>query len=630
MRSYRFSLRTIVSALVLVTVAGTAWMVHLPWHYTSMRNVHDTVEALNLQIVDRVTGEVRGNLETAVAALLALRTTLFQRVVAVDDPAKREFLFLAYLQSHPSISWVSFSWPNGDFFGAHKVSDDDVQMVESTWDAERRGAERRIDHYAAEDGDIWFERREFLPSKLYAPEQPWYQAAMSDTEGEWSGLHTLPVSGKPGISLATRLTFPDGFVGVLSVSIALERLSQFLQGLRVDHSGTVFIIDRQSRLIASRDGSAMPPVVEEGTAPRLMTLDDTSSTWVALVQAALESADLAPDRIDATVQVDVQLEDEGYFVTLAPLGYFDWLVVTIIPERDFLAGIADNTRRLLLTTGAFIIAMVVVVILISRVVVVRPLMSITRQIRRIEDFDLGDSEPLRTHIREIEIMSGAVGRMTRGLAAFQRYLPTALVRTLLSEGIEGRPQSRTATILFTDIEDFTGIGERMSPEALVQLLNEYFTVVTRPIDRHHGVITQIQGDAILAVYNVPTDDAEHAANAVRTALELQRALASRTFAGGVRVRTRVGVNTGPVVSGSVGSPERVNYTVHGDAVNVAARLEQLNKDYGTRILVSQSTVDLLPVGEFRLRRMGETPIRGKQTSITLYTVDEEPDGSNVG
>ena len=154
----------------------------------------------------------------------------------------------------------------------------------------------------------------------------------------------------------------------------------------------------------------------------------------------------------------------------------------------------------------------------------------------------------------------------------------------------------------------------------MQLLNEYFTVVTPAIDRHGAVITQIQGDAILAVYNIPTDDPEHAAHAVRSALEIQRVLSAHSFTGGQPVRTRIGINTGPVVAGSVGSPERVNYTVHGDAVNTAARLESLNKDYGTRILVARSTVDMLPKGLFSLRAVGETAIRGKHAALGVYEV----------
>lgn len=218
---------------------------------------------------------------------------------------------------------------------------------------------------------------------------------------------------------------------------------------------------------------------------------------------------------------------------------------------------------------------------------------------------------------EVGHLADAFNQMTRGLAAFQRYVPIELVRTLIARGIESTPQARTATMLFTDIENFTAIGERLSPEILVTLLNEYFSVVTKPIEKYGGVITQYQGDAILAVFNIPTEDPDHAANAVRAALEIQALLAGRYFSGGISLPTRIGVNTGEVVAGSVGSKDRVNYTVHGDAVNLAARLEALNKGYGTRIIVSENTLKLTD-DEFTAERLGEVEVHGKKSTVTIY------------
>lgn len=622
MSAFRPSLKLMLALLVLLTVLGTATLVHLPWFFTARASIGDTVTALNAQIVDRTTHELQANLANAEAALDALRTILFQRVISVDDVAKREFLFLAYLQSHPSISWVKFGWPDGNFFGAHKYETDYVQMVESEYRGDGQPARRRIDHYSVADGDIWFERREFLDFPFHAPDEPWYRAAMSDTRSEWSEVHTLPVSGKPGISLATRLTFPDRFVGVLSVSIALEELAEFLRDLTVGETGSVFIIDAAERLIAGRDQVGTAAIGDERQPPRLPPFARSAQAYVEVAAAALESQRMGSVDVNRYTQM-VQRGADGeqdYFVTFAPLGYFDWVVVTVIPESDFLAGMERNQRRLLAILAAFIGAMLVLSIWLSRALLAQPLGHIVARMRRIEDFDLGVEAPLPTRIREIRQMADALERTARGLSAFQRYLPIQLVRTLISRGIESSPQARTATILFTDIEGFTTLGERLSPEQLVRLLNEYFTVVTPAIDHHGGVITQIQGDAILAVYNVPTDLPDHAAAAVRTALELQAALATHDFSGDHRLRSRVGINTGDVIAGSVGSPERVNYTVHGDAVNIAARLEALNKEHGTRILVSESTAAALPAGEFRLRAIGTTPIRGKQTGIDVYEV----------
>ena len=160
------------------------------------------------------------------------------------------------------------------------------------------------------------------------------------------------------------------------------------------------------------------------------------------------------------------------------------------------------------------------------------------------------------------------------------------------------------------------IVEDMPPVQVVQMLNEYFPAVIEPINRHGGVVNQFQGDAMLVTFNVPVEDPHHADEAVKTACEIQEAAKNRTFAG-VSLRTRIGINTGPVIAGNVGSGDRINYTVHGDAVNVAARLEQLNKDHGTLVLVSGSTVSLL-TGTYPLESIGEAIIRGKHESVELF------------
>jgi len=217
---------------------------------------------------------------------------------------------------------------------------------------------------------------------------------------------------------------------------------------------------------------------------------------------------------------------------------------------------------------------------------------------------------------EIGQLADAFNQMSRGLAAFQRYLPVELVRTLIAKGIESKPETRVATILFIDIEAFTKVAEQLSPELTVTMLNEYFSAVTPPIEKYSGVITQFQGDAILAVFNVPTDDPLHGLHAARAALEIYDIVKRQKFAG-IQLNIRIGINTGEVVAGSVGSENRLNYTVHGDAVNLAARLETLNKEYGSRVLVSQETVDIMGQ-HIPHTHIGETQVRGKRETVTVY------------
>ena len=227
--------------------------------------------------------------------------------------------------------------------------------------------------------------------------------------------------------------------------------------------------------------------------------------------------------------------------------------------------------------------------------------------------------------RNLLIESVIEGSAARDLS---RFVPEEVAQKVIrsEEGaITGKGEVNECTILFTDIEGFTAISEALSPEQLIDALNQYFSMIAEPIARYGGVISQFQGDAVLATFNVPKPDDDHAANALRAALEIQAVLKGVTFGEDISFNTRVGINTGPVVGGLVGSGDRVGYTVHGHNVNLTARLEQLNKDYGTRIIVADSTLAQVPEGLFEFRELGEVSVRGLNRPVRIYTVDYLPE-----
>ena len=199
---------------------------------------------------------------------------------------------------------------------------------------------------------------------------------------------------------------------------------------------------------------------------------------------------------------------------------------------------------------------------------------------------------------------------------FGKYVPESIAKQIVASKGVLEPKQLKATILFSDIENFTNTAESISPKQVVQMLNEYFPAVIEPITRNGGVVNQFQGDAMLVTFNVPIEDPRHAEKAVKAALEIQEVLQGRTFAG-IELRTRVGINTGDIIAGNVGAGDRINYTVYGDAVNLAARLEQLNKERGTLILMSESTVDLLS-DKSAVEPLGEVVIRGKSNPVRVF------------
>lgn len=202
-----------------------------------------------------------------------------------------------------------------------------------------------------------------------------------------------------------------------------------------------------------------------------------------------------------------------------------------------------------------------------------------------------------------------------------RFLPEQVVDRLRHSATRleaGYCEAGEATILYVDIESFTTIGEGLPPATLVATLNDYFAAVAGPINRSGGVICQFQGDAILASFNMPNPDLDHAARAVHAAREILKLVERRTFGDGIRLSVRIGINTGHVVGGLVGTPSQVGYTIHGNDVNLAARLEQLNKHTGTRLLVSESTRELAGDEGAGLVETGTFEIRGQTRPVTVY------------
>ncbi len=205
-----------------------------------------------------------------------------------------------------------------------------------------------------------------------------------------------------------------------------------------------------------------------------------------------------------------------------------------------------------------------------------------------------------------------------------RFVPAEVANLIKTsdDGIAvGTGEPREATILFLDLEGFTSLSERITPEDLVRTLNAFYAAAGEPIERHDGVITQFQGDAILATFNAPRRNADHAANAIRAALDIQALLQARTFGDGLVLRARIGINSGIVIHGLMGTPDRLGYTVIGDEVNIAARLEALNKTYGTSIIVSESTRERAGAQRFSFGLLDEAMVRGRTTPTRIYKVE---------
>ena len=205
---------------------------------------------------------------------------------------------------------------------------------------------------------------------------------------------------------------------------------------------------------------------------------------------------------------------------------------------------------------------------------------------------------------------------------FSQYIPPELVEELSRnpEAIQVRSENREMTVLFSDVRSFTTISEGLPPEALSQLMNEYLTPMTEIIFRHRGTIDKYMGDAIMAFWGAPLDDPQHARHAMEAAMAMQKELHDIRVRfkakGWPEVRAGIGLNTGNMSVGNMGSEFRKAYTVMGDAVNLGSRLEGLTKNYGVELIVNETTAAAVP--EYLYRELDRVRVKGKDHPVTIY------------
>lgn len=619
------SLSFALVALSLVTVASTAAVVHYAWLHVSRQSVAEVVQQLNVEIAGRVDREIQTIFESAMAAQLAIRDMLRDGVIEIENKPQRDRLFFAILNANPHFSWVSFGKPNGNFYGVQRRDPVNLRIAESRWDPVQEQA-TRLEDYLVDDG----ERISKTISKVkiddyYAPERDWYRRAIANRgQTIWTDVYIFAQSGKPGFNTAITLEAPNGgaVLGVVSIAIELERLSHYLTHLTALRSGTAFLLDRQGRLLAYRDPEVVtrPGSVADTSELRPLVAADEPQLRVAAAALRREQVDLTT--LQGPRELIVDGPEGREYVTLVPSARDGWIIGTVVPELDFMRIIEAEYGRLGLAVLAAALLFGLLMVLVARGLFVRPIARLIARTGRIARFDLAPTLPIRSPLRELDALGHSVEQMSRGLGSFRRYLPADLVQTLLAQGgiAELGGERRMLTVMFMDLEGFTATSERLG-HRVVPLLAEYFSAMGAEIRATGGTIDKYIGDAVMAFWGAPSVNEEHATDACRAALacrERMRELQADWARRGLPVmRLRIGVSTGRIVVGNIGAPERFNYTVIGDPVNLAARLEDLNKLYETEVLLSQQTYELARY-EVVARRLDWTTVKGREEPVAVH------------
>jgi adenylate cyclase len=612
----RIGIRLTISGLVLASIMVSAIGVHILWWRTAEANSHALADTINAQIVSTVEKELTTITTEARAAHTAIRTLFVQHVLETREADKREFVFLSQLQAQQDISWVAFGWPDGNFFAAHKLGDLGLEMMEI---APVDGTvKRRVDQYGVVVGDIQFEKRRFENTDYVVTDQEWYRSGMQAEEPRWFNVSVHPVGRRPSIAYAGPIDVYEKRQGVLAIIIEYTRFAQFLSNLSVGKSGAAFILGRDGGVIAAPDPDADEVNMQRSDQPLL-----------PIAQGAMKQAGPSYESDKkAASRLRLVAADNAYAVSLTPLAFPGWTLATVIPEAEFLGPIERTIRQLLIGLAILILAAGIISAWLARRVIATPLIVVVDELKHVARFDLDKVRRHASHLIEIENLSNAIADMAGGLAAFRKYIPADLVKTLVSEGIEPSPGGsiRNLTVLFADIAGFTGLSERLG-NRIIPLLSSYLDTMSREISGHGGTIDKFIGDAVMAFWGAPAANADHAVDACRAALACQRALRASGLNddSGRPLRVRVGVNSGDMLVGNIGSEFRLNYTVIGDAVNVASRLEGANKEYGTEIIIGEETRRLAG-DRILVRELDRLMVYGRAGGIAIYELLDVAEG----
>jgi class 3 adenylate cyclase len=398
-------------------------------------------------------------------------------------------------------------------------------------------------------------------------------------------------------ALAARWDLQTDLAGLVTVS-------------RFNHSGHTLVADGNGRVIAHPDAAKVREDISSYPAVREAASGRTG--WLIAPNAAGEQ------RLFAYRPVPSPYTGAGK----------PWVLLSEERAADALAGIHGLWDDFAIGLGVMI-ALCLAVATQAAIWLRRPLGSVLDVVRAVQGGDL--TQRVAVHGRdELGRLGTALNEMVVGLQerervkeVFGRYVTTQVTGELLKGEINLGGHRRRVTMLFSDIRNFTTMSEQLSPEDVVGFLNDYFTEMVEAVFEHQGILDKFIGDGIMAVFGGLDDAPEHPHRAVRAALRMKALLAKingeRAILGQPPIAIGIGIHTDEVVVGNIGSRKRLEYTAIGDGVNTCSRVESMNKEFGTTILITESTHAEV-ADEFQCRAMPEAPLKGKTKIPRLFEV----------
>jgi adenylate cyclase len=598
-RTRMFTFRTSIT-LVLTTFIVTLAALLIAIQVRALRSA--TQEAASAYM-DATSTKVFGRLQTEITAIASLVHVLATTSTVADSNERTETgraipLFKAVLEDRPQMDSVYAGFENGAWLQVRRISDLNDEQRETL--GATPGADIAINLVRPTPGGDLPMRRIFEDQQgnevgqldlwkygYDARQRPWYRETMKADRLLVSSPYLAFSIGAPVISVSAPLR--GKVAGVLAADLKLDTFSDFVQTQRPGEHGIVLIFDSTGSLIAYPGYAQL--VVDAMTHPSDPQLPNIKESNSGVVAAVLRMS-RGRDHYEGSIRDD-QGRDYLFRVAKFTLGeQYDANIMLLAAQEDFV----QNVRRLQFT--GLILAIIASAAFIPIVWIFgsgmsRSLKSVTAEAVKLQRLAKPGTLPVTSRIREIHELGSAMNLAQRAIWSFAHFVPKDLVQQIINNSIstELGGVRGEITVVFTDVRDFTTIAESADPDILMHQTSRYFSVLTEAFLAEGGTIDKFIGDAVMVFWNAPNPQPDHVERACRAALAGRLAcekLNSQFDAEGLKpFFTRFGIHVGEAVVGNLGSTERMNYTALGNTVNLAARLEGLNKQFGTVILVSE-------------------------------------------
>ncbi|MBV8466411.1 MAG: hypothetical protein JO218_10765 [Burkholderiales bacterium] len=477
-----------------------------------------------------------------------------------------------------------------------------------------------VDHY--DYNADWRQRlaQDAGPATYDVRKRDFYKAAIKSNRPAISDPYIFASSGELGITVTAPVAGADGKpIGVAAIDLTLKTFSNFLAANRVSEHGLTIISDDMGGIVAHPQYELDVVNKPDGMVRnQLAKLQDPR-----VLNALAERLRTGRDRFVYRAGPGNQ-EYIGIFSPFPKDFKKPWELLTIAPVDDF-AGRIKAQERYLLVFG--LLAFCFQILMIDNVSrsISRPMEQLAVEVTNIRSFRFGGHIQTRSHVSEVKYLFEAVDLLEKALKSFTSYVPRGLVQDLTRSGIGTTlgVESRYLTILFTDLEGFSTLSETEPSQQLLARVSQYFAAVTDAIEHENGTVDKFIGDAVMAFWGAPSLVHNHAYMACVAAVRAQRRMTVLNGAwraeGLTPLTVRIGIHSDAVMVGNVGSNQRMSYSVMGDGVNVASRLEGVNKEWHTLTCISHNV--FREAGErLWLRPVDVVTVKGRKGGMLIYNL----------